>query len=97
MKIRTRVLTLAAGAAVAAGAFALPGSASALTWDKAIMPNMSVSGSAQSTDRTADWTRQVSAMQVLRGTAAQDTGPVGFFESARTILGATTAKQVAER
>ena len=61
------------------------------------MPNMSVTGTAQLVDRTADWSRQVGAMQTLRGTAAAANSPFGFFESARTIRGEATAKQVASR
>ena len=97
MKIRTNVLTLAAGAALALGALALPGSASALTWDKAITPSMSVTGAPQTADRTAEWTKQVTAMQQLVGVKTGGKAALGFFEEARNVGGASVSGEVAIR
>lgn len=97
MKIRTQTLTAAAAAAFALGAFALPGAASALTWDQAIAPKASVTGTSQSVDRTADWAKQVTAMSQLSGMTRAGTGPLGFFEEAKNLRGYASGGQVATR
>lgn len=97
MKVRTPFLTIAAGAALAIGALGVPATASAASWQTAISPNMSVSGTAQTAERVADWTKQVSAMTQLTGVKSANAAPLGFFEEAKSIRGNTAAGQVATR
>lgn len=97
MKVRTHFLTIAAGAAFALGALSVPATASALTWETAITPQTSVSGSAQAADRTADWAKQVAAMEQLSGVRHGSDGPFGFLEEAKSLRGYPTAGQVAAR